>query len=395
MLDYRTYSVAATDREPLVRWMVSALEQAGCRVLQHSEPDRAPFRLTFETPMGERLGIVAYAFLANSRLTKNRPPDEHRFQIKYGPHDKLYHELWQDPYDLYTTLLLGINIEQGFFVAADPVLHNPTRFYISLEFKEHHARQILDRKWLAWERIKRDRRRNEYPVEVLVGGTSESFLRYARFEQAAKGLDPGHRQLLAEKLVQAAPRFQAPVAEVIEHVFAERVPHALAEEFELTPDELLDLIGSAPRLKMAVRGWVAEEHLYRRLVQLPGVEDCVRLESEGRADLQLSYRGSRPLTIECKNVLRQTMADGTIRLDFQRTRASKSDPCSRFYAASDFDVVAACLHSLTEQWDFRYAMTDELDPHRNCHGKLSNLVRLDERWRDVAEQVLATVASRS
>jgi len=57
------------------------------------------------------MGIVAYAFLANSKPTKNRPPDEHRFQLKYGSKDDRLHELWQDPFGLYTTLLVGINPE--------------------------------------------------------------------------------------------------------------------------------------------------------------------------------------------------------------------------------------------------------------------------------------------
>ena len=36
------------------------------------------------------------------------------------------------------------------------------------------------------------------------------------------------------------------------------------------------------RLKMAVRGGVAEEHLVRRLKSIPGVTDCRRLDDEGR-----------------------------------------------------------------------------------------------------------------
>ncbi len=395
MFDYETYTVSRRDRGPLVEWMVAALESAGCEILHVSDADRAPFRLTFETPLAERMGVVAYAFLANSRTIKNRPFDEHRFQIKYGKKRGGYHHIWQDPLELYTTLFVGINLEQDFFVAADPVLHSPTRFFISLEFKEHHARAILDRGWASWERVKRDRRRNEYPAEVLVGGTSEHFLRLIRFERAVKGLDPGHRQLLAEKLAAEPAFLQLARSEDLRLVVESPVPHAIAAEFELSHQEILDLIESAPRLKMAVRGWVAETHLHRQLQLVPGVEECVRIEEEGQqADIRLRYLGSRLLTIECKNVLRQRMADGTIRLDFQRTRASKKDPCSRFYAPEDFDLVAACLHSCTEEWEFRYAATTQLDPHRNCRGKLNHLVRLDSRWIEEATRALAAVATR-
>lgn len=387
MLTYETFGVSPRDRGPLVDWMVEALEMVGCRILRVSGADRAPFRLTFETPMGERMGIVAYAFLANAKLTTNRPADEHRFQIKYGKKDGRLHEVWQDPFDLYTTLFVGINLDHGFFVAADPLMHSPTRFFISLEFKEAQAQRILEEGWTSWQREKRTRGLDE-PVEVLVGGRQESFLRLVRFEQAARGLDPGHRQLLAEKLSEESALLAPSRFTVVQRRIAAEVPHDVADEFELSQSEILDLISSAPRLKMAVRGWVAETHLGRLLQEVPGVVDCAPIEAEGGADLRLRYRGSGPIEIECKNVLRQTMADGTMVLDFQRTRASQADPCSRYYSPSDFDLVAACLHSCTERWEFRYELTRRMDPHGKCAGKLHHRVRIDSRWTADVEAIL-------
>ena len=112
----------------------------------------------------------------------------------------------------------------------------------------------------------------------------------------------------------------------------------------------------------------------------PGVTHCERLDSEGSPDLQLSYDGGPLLTVECKNVLRRTDAAGRPRIDFQRTRASKQDPCSRYYAAKDFDVVAGCLHAVTERWEFRYKLTGELAPHSKCAGKLSSNLLVDSAW---------------
>ena len=54
----------------------------------------------------------------------------------------------------------------------------------------------------------------------------------------------------------------------------------------------------------------------------------------------------------------------------------------------DFDLVAACMHPRTERWDFRYALTNDLDPHEKCAGRLSNRVRLDDRWGDDPVRVL-------
>jgi hypothetical protein len=388
-MDYRRFRVSARDRAPLLAYIQDALELCGCTLLHTSPGNEAPFRLTFEAPDGERMGIVVYAFLANTRATRNRPQDEHRFQLKYGSKDGSLHEIWQDPYRLYTTLLVGINPDLGFFVGVDPVLHSPTRFFISIEFKDRDARAVLSDGWASWERAKRGAGGIDEPVEIMVGGTARSFLRYIRFERAAKGLDAGHRALLAEKLgglpeIQTIGGAREPSPSL-----ARGLVHNLAAEFELGTSEILDLIQSAPRLKMAVRGWVAEVHLQRLLADLPAVTECVRMEDEGGPDLRVRVANSDPILIECKNVLRARLADGTVRLDFQRTRASKTDPCTRFYRPHDFDVVAACLHPCTEQWEFRFALTRRLDPHKRCAGRLSNLVRLDDRWSSDAVEAFA------
>lgn len=335
------------------------------------------------------MGVVAYAFHANRRVTRNRPSDEHRFQVKYGPDDKKLHEIWQDPYGLYTTLFLGINPELGIFVGADPVLHNPTRMFMSIEFKQHRVDKILSEGWSTWER---DRRSSDDPVEVLVGGGAEWLLRYIRFEREALGEDQGHRQLLAERAAESLV-----AATTRDQVLRTPLPssqrlHALASEFQLSEKKIMDLIDGAPRLKMAVRGWVAEEHLLRELAQVAEVTDCEQIRKEGGADVSLRFRG-RPLTIECKNVLRQTTKDGLARVDLQRTRTSKGDPCSRYYSPTDFNLVAACLHAVTLKWEFMYAPTGRLDPHKSCRGKLSNNVRVDTRWRPDAHDALVQATS--
>jgi hypothetical protein len=335
------------------------------------------------------MGIFVYAFLANTVLTKNRPTDEHRFQLKYGTRDGALHDLWQDPFGLYTTLLVGINPEQGFFVAADPVLHNPTRMFISIEFKEAQVDALLKTGWHTWER---DRLDDERPVEILVGGRRDQFLRLIHLEREAVGEDQGHRQLLAEKSDGAEVVVDKGIpAGLLPSPTLPRL-HALAREFEMDEAEVLDLIAKTRRLKMAVRGWVAEQHLVRTLASVPGVSECARLDGEGGPDVTLRFEGSRPLSVECKNVLRQQAADGAIRLDFQRTRASLGDPCSRYYAASDFDIVAACLHSVTEKWEFRYVRSASMGSHKKCPGKLASNVRLDEAWKQDAAKVLRSAA---
>ena len=390
---YRTYNVSRCHREPLLRFVLESLGRCGCTILHHSDPGLAPFRVVFDAPDGERMGIVAYAFYANAKLTRNRPPDEHRFQVKYGSKDGRLHELWQDPFELYTTLFFGANPDRGVFVGADPVIHSPTRFFISVEFKEHNVEDILKTGWCSWERQKRTRPGYDDPVEVLVGCVPENFLRYVRFERAARGLDPGHRWLLADRLECLQSAFSLPDSVPLPVAPGEAQAHALSAEFQLSHQEILDLIQSAPRLKMAVRGWVAEAHLGRYLEGIPDITDCLALEQDGQPDFRIRFRDSAPLHIECKNVLRKTRADGRPRVDFQRTRAAKSDPCSRYYRPEEFEVISACLHACTERWEFTFASTADLDSHPKCEGRLSNRVVVDDRWSSDLVSVLGRVVA--
>lgn len=390
-MDYRTYRVSKSGRQPLLEFIIKAIEASGGEITRHTSADEAPFRIAFETPEGERMGIIAYAFLANQVITRNRPADEHRFQVKYGPDTKEFHHIWQDPFGLYTTLFLGINVDQRFFVGVDPQMHNPTRFYISIEFKDDDAQAILKKGWHAWERTKRSGSLDE-PVEVLVGGVSENFLQYVRFERAAHNLDQGHRQLLAERMELLKPR-RLPSQRDLPQPAPDLSQHPLLRELGMPPERLLETIAGARRLKMAVRGWVAEEHLVDSISKVPGVADLERIREEGGADVKLRYRGGRALTIECKNVLRRLSADNLPRLDFQRTRASKQDPCSRYYAPEDFELVAACLHAVTEHWEFRYNRTVALQQHKSCIGKLASNVRIDASWNADVAAVLEAASS--
>lgn len=394
ILGLRQYRVRASARQPLLTFMTEALRSAGCRILFCSPPNQAPFVITFETLAGERMGVVAYAFLATRTPTRRRPEDERSFQIKYGEKgrsDQNQHILWQDPLGLFTTLLIGIDPDEGFFVAADPERHNPTKFFIRVEFKDHHVDQISKDGWHAWERVRRSGPMAE-PVEVMIGGTKDHFLDLVRFERAAFGLSPGDRQLLAEKrelldsLATDVARASAPAVGSL---------HPLLRELDLEAEQIFELIANARRLKMAVRGWVAEEHLRDTLAKIDGVRRCERLDEEGSPDLVVHYRNKPPFTIECKNALRVLNKTRNLpRIDFQRTRAAKGDPCSRYYSPFDFDILAGCLHAVTERWEFRFALPGSLDPHRKCVGKLASNVLVDERWTDDPRTAFEAAISR-
>lgn len=324
-VQWKTYRVRRSEKEPLLRFILEGLEMRGCRIVHASEPTRAPFYIVFETVSGVRHGVLAYPFLANQKTTKNRPADEHRFQIKYGGNLTGVLEVAVDPYALITTIFLGLDTAQGFFVAADPLMNTPAPMSRSVEFKSDHVVQVLDEGWTAWERDRRQAKTRSRPAyvleedvrtEVLVGGRKERLLDLITLERIARGLDPGERHLIADKLKDQAPAEAAMM-----------LAHPLLDELSIAPEALLDLIEGASRLKMAVRGWVAETHLERYLSAIPGVTQCRRIEGDGFPDIELRWKDSRPVRVECKNTLRTTYSDGRPKLDFQRTRASMADPC--------------------------------------------------------------------
>lgn len=150
--------------------------------------------MSFEAPTGERIGVLAYAF----PLEKSQG-STFRFQLTAARQL----ELAQDPLGLYATLLLGIDLDRGFFVGADPLLHSPVEPRTFVDFKKRHVDLILKNGWHEWER-EQTSPETDGPIEVLVGGTSASFLRYVRFEREALGEDQGHRQLLAERSLKYA-----------------------------------------------------------------------------------------------------------------------------------------------------------------------------------------------
>jgi hypothetical protein len=371
---WKVYSVSARHKATLLLFIRDALEARGCAIRYVGPPNRAPVHMVLDVPGGERLSVLIYAFLANAKATKNRPLDEHRFQIKFGGDLGGVIDVAVDPLGVTTTIFVGIDLERKVFVAADPLMNNPSPMSRSVEFKSENVQQILARGWAAWERERREAKTTtrrafeltpDIRTEVLIGGKQERLLDLILLERVAQGLDPGERHLIADK-------FSKFVGKAVENQFS----HRLLDELNIAPEALLDLISSASRLKMAVRGWVAESHLETFLKSIDGMSECRRIQEEGKPDITLRWKGGRPILVECKNVLRITYAHDIPKLDFQRTRASKADPCSRYYKPSDFEVVAACLHPITEHWEFRFALTRELPPHKTCDGRIHNNIRV-------------------
>ncbi len=367
-------------RGGLVTFVADALERSGCRINRMPDPTRAPFIFNVRAPWGDTLDLICYAFLANKYLQKGRPPDEHRFQVKYGSEFHRFHDIYLPQGPNEVTLMFGVHLEEGVVVAVDPAMHNPTWFSRSVEFKTAHVEEIQETSWYGWERERLWARRRQLPLEnfqteVLLGLVPERFADYIRLELQTTGVSPGERLLLIER---GGVRIDE--------------GHPLEMELGLSMKEILDMIGGgARRLLVAVRGRAAEMHLRRLLVSTPAIDSVSGVDEDGKPDFIVSYRG-RALRIECKNTLRH-LRQGKPKVDFQKTRASKADPCSRYYRPDQFEVLAACLHPVTERWEFKFRPTEALAAHPKCSGHLSQHVLVNGDWFDAVTDVLDAVTT--
>lgn len=376
-----------------VQQIENALEACHVEILKRADPSSAPFEFTIRVN-GEVVDLVCYAFTANRYEQGERPSDEHRFQVKYGSEFKRLHHLYVDESRSRITLMFGVHDSLPLFIAVDPAMHNPTWFSSSVEFKDDDLREAVRLGWHGWER---DRvsggRRRAHPrdfqnalderVETVVAFRPEHFLSFVMFERIATAMDPGERLLLSDRISERV-RSRRPAADLLQWVPdgaskpAALRHHPLLAQLGLTADELFAILAGSFRLLVAVRGSVAEFHLEKILQRVAGVTSVQRIDADGQPDFAVEFK-HRPkmVRIECKNVLRRISASMP-RVDFQKTRASKRDPCSRYYDPSQFEVLAACLHAVTENWEFRYSQTATL-PLRtgSCSSRIATNVQVD------------------
>ena len=69
------------------------------------------------------------------------------------------HNIYIDPKREVVTLFMGVHLDEGIFVGADPAMHTPTWFSSSVEFKTHQVEEAKERGWLGWERERSSGRR--------------------------------------------------------------------------------------------------------------------------------------------------------------------------------------------------------------------------------------------
>lgn len=367
-------------RSDLHRFLREAVTASGGRVLFASLPTRAPIFLGVQGAHDERIGVLAYPFRATHRLIRNRPADEHRLQIRYGaePTWSEEHTVGRDIAGVDTTVMLGVHIEAGLLIGLDPFTYDPLPMGISVELK---SRDIEAGQAAGWHVIERDniagsRRPNPRApegLETVVIFKPERFLDYVRLERQAAdlGLDPALRYTLAAGV--AGPRAEGSEAAI-------GAVHHLEQEFAMSAQAIMDVIAHRNRLSVAVRGGVAEYHLERVLRADPNVASVQRLDQDAQPDFDVTLASGRRVLVECKNCSPRAYANGDLKVEVQKTRATQGDPAGRLYRRDQFDVVAACVFPVTHDWAFRFRATRDLATDARFGDRLAPLQRVDASW---------------
>ena len=93
--------------------------------------------------------------------------------------------------------------------------------------------------------------------------------------------------------------------------------------------------------------------------------------------------------IEHKRARNQTYADGTPKVELQKTRASGKCRSNRFYDRGFCDVVAVDVSEHTGKTnDYRYASSHGLQAHKDYPGKLAVFHRIDHKWKTTLREAL-------
>lgn len=363
-----------------------AVERAGGDVLFMSPPNRAPVYLGIQGPNDERIGVLCYPFRCNPPPIRGRAPDEHRLQIRYGGEATWFeteHHIGLDVAGIDTTIVVGVHLEGDLLIGLDPLRYDPLPMGISIEFRQSQFDEAQRSGWHVWERETRAGRRRESRtiagLETLIAFRPERLLAYVGFERRASGLglDPPLRFRAAE------------VAATDPIVPGIGGGHELEENFELTSAEILGLIAERARLAVAVRGGVAEHHLARHLRRDPNVVAAQLIDRDGQPDFEVTLLDGRRVLIECKNVSPNRYADGTPRVEVQKTRSQRGNPAGRFYLPEQFHVVAACLYAVTGNWEFRFKATSRMARHESHPDRLAVMHGVDDSWTCTLEDALS------
>jgi len=108
------------------------------------------------------------------------------------------------------------------------------------------------------------------------------------------------------------------------------------------------------------KGKLAELFMSRHLDDLVRAGAIVRYQwrdLDAVPDFLITLVDGTTRTIEVKNV---RSGGSRLRVQTQKTRASRGDPMSRYYRVDQFDIIAPCLFNAMGRWTYLFARSSDL-----------------------------------
>lgn len=141
--------------------------------------------------------------------------------------------------------------------------------------------------------------------------------------------------------------------------------HPLEDLLNAEAFDILSAIQKGHRAIVDVKGKLAEYYLDKELTELKKkgvIEDYFWSDKDGQPDFFIDYRNKK-IRMECKNVRsgEQYRTKAEYVIEIQKTRNSKDGTNTRGYRISEFNILAACLFNQTKRWEYRFALTRNLE----------------------------------
>ena len=155
------------------------------------------------------------------------------------------------------------------------------------------------------------------------------------------------------------------------------IGHPVERMLNASARDILDALENGFRARADLKGKLAELFMSRHLDEQQRAEVIDHYEwfdQDGVPDFTIWFTDGTLIQLEVKNV---RSGKGPLRAETQKTRASRSDPMSRYYRVDQFDIVAACLFNATGRWDYLFARSADLLRLSQDSGYLATMQPID------------------
>lgn len=142
--------------------------------------------------------------------------------------------------------------------------------------------------------------------------------------------------------------------------------------WNITANELSEIVSENPSMRGLMFGFVAEFKLKKEWLLRPGITNLVRPRSHDRkqkCDFAFDYRGRNiRVEVKCRDTPKVRCSDGVYEGTFQCNASDTtavplpdgSSVVTNCLAVGGFDVLAVCLFAFGNTWRFAFALNKDL-----------------------------------